>query len=458
MKQTARTVAFQTLKRVYEDDAYTNVTLQHALSTSQLAPRDKGLCTELVYGTVRRQLTLDVLLEPHVKRRLQALDVAVLTLLRMSVYQLAYLTRVPAYAVIDEAVNLAKVVARRASGFVNGVLRSYLRDQLTLDERLYRWQTKTHPDECQNLSIRHSYPGWMVQRLLSTYGSARTEAILAAGNEPLPLTLRVNPLRMNPADAAAALEAVIGQDAVEPGQLSPQALRTKAAVDVEKLPLYSSGALTLQDEGAMLIAPLLQAKPGMRILDMCAAPGGKTTHIAELQQDQGEIDAYDVYLQKVRNIQAACQRLGLQSVSARLGDAREIAAEDQLYDAVLVDAPCSGLGVMRRRPDLRYRRKEADIASLVQLQQELLLTACKVVRPGGVVVYATCTLLPEENQQVVQYVLQQLQGKVTLDDIKHELPPMLHTEIDKGLLLTPERFGTDGFYMARLRKQQEVTS
>jgi 16S rRNA (cytosine967-C5)-methyltransferase len=203
----------------------------------------------------------------------------------------------------------------------------------------------------------------------------------------------------------------------------------------------------------MLIAPLLQAKCGMRILDMCAAPGGKTTHIAELMEDDGSIEAYDVYLQKVRQIQAAAKRLGLQSITARLGDGRMLSTEDG-FDAILVDAPCSGLGVMGRRPDIRHRRNAEDITDLAKLQKELLVSACKAVRPGGIVVYATCTLLPQENQAVVEAALDELNGTMSVEDIREGLPEVLRDAKEmNGLLLTPNRFDTDGFYMTRLRRK-----
>lgn len=454
MTPTARLVAYQTLMRVHEDAAYTNVALQHALNRSKLEVRDKGLATEIVYGTVRRQITLDAVLQPFVKRKLETLDASVLTLLRMSVYQLGYLTRVPSYAVIDEAVELAKRYARPASGFVNGVLRSFQRSGLTMEERIMALTDKLDSSaQAVRLGIRHGYPTWMVSQLLDAYGMERTERILAVGNEPAPLTVRVNRLKSTLADVRAGFTQ-IGHDAVEPGLLSPDALYIHAPLEVDRHRMYRDGLLSVQDEGAMLIAPLLQAAPDMRVLDLCAAPGGKTTHIAELQSDAGQIDAFDVYLQKVRVIQEACTRLGLQSITARLGDGRDAGKRADRYDAVLVDAPCSGLGVMRRRPDVRHRRKQTDIATLNRLQTELLASACQATRSGGVIVYATCTLLPEENDHVVDRVIQESGGTVVLEDISDSLPaPVQSAVVDGRLTLTPDLYNTDGFYMARLRRK-----
>lgn len=461
MKATARSAAFDVLTRIYRDDAYTNLALQHALSTSSLADRDKGLCTEIVYGTVRRQLTIDVLLEPYLKRGLSSLDSGVQTILRMSAYQLAFLERLPAYAIIDEAVELTKRRLRRAAGFVNGVLRSFERagqanaseaTAPTLDARIEDAIRRKKATGLAAIALRTSYPEWMVARLVAAYGEETTVALLDASNRPSPLTVRVNRLRATEVEVREQLLDE-GAEVVESGHLSPSALRVRGGIDIESTAAFKDGLVSVQDEGAMLIAPLLQLTPDMRILDMCAAPGGKTTHIAELQGDVGDIDAYDVYLQKVKNIQQAAKRLQLKSIHARLGDARQPFDGDVLYDAVLLDAPCSGLGVMRRRPDIRHRRKPADVDNLATLQRELLFSACSKVRSGGVIVYSTCTLLPEENEQVVESVLAQMDGQFTVDNQISELPEACIDRHHLGTVLTPDAANTDGFFMTRLRKK-----
>ncbi|GMA58846.1 hypothetical protein GCM10025858_33490 [Alicyclobacillus sacchari] len=444
----ARWTAYHTLVRVAKDQAYVNLALQHALAKRELSDRDKALATEIAYGTVRRQLTIDQLLAPYVRRGLRSMESETLTILRMSVYQLSWLSKLPAYAVTSDAVELAKRVNPRSASFVNAVLRSYLRDGTDWEKRLD--SLREDFDDIAQLSLLHSYPRWMVTRLVATYGRERADAILAAGNRPGVTSVRVNALRASVESVTSALAAQ-GIVDIERGSLYDGALRIMGAIDVERLDLYRDGLLTVQDEGAMLIAPLLRPEPGMRILDMCAAPGGKTTQIAELMRDTGVIDAYDVYMAKVQTIADACSRLHIASVRARLGDGRDVLG-DPPYDAVLVDAPCSGLGVMRRRPDIRQRRTEADVAALTALQADLLRHACRIVKPGGYVVYATCTLLPEENEQVVLRVIDELEGAVSLDDIAGDLPASLADRVTVGLTLTPEMFATDGFYMARLRR------
>lgn len=451
MISPARRVAFDTLRRVAVEHAYTNVALQNALARTDLSPRDKSLVTEIVYGTVRRQITLDALVQPFVSRNLAKVDPAVLAILRMSVYQLCYLAKVPAYAVISEAVELAKAKAPKAASFVNGVLRSFTRSKATVDQRIDTLIGRQDPHSAASLSLRYGYPTWLVERLLDVYGEERTTRILDVGNQPGATTVRVNRLRSSLDEAIASLREA-GIDDVQPGVLSPDALRIHAAVDLESLPAYQQGHLTIQDEGAMLIAPLLRVQPGMRVLDMCAAPGGKTTHIAELMGDSGLIDAYDVYLQKVRMLQDISRRLQLTSIHPRLGDGREIGVGDEElepYDAVLVDAPCSGLGVLRRRPDIRHRRKPEDVEALAILQQALLERACELTKSGGVIVYATCTILPEENDAVVRRVLQSQGGRVELDDLSSDLPKGIR-QGEVGVTLTPELYDTDGFYILSL--------
>lgn len=447
----ARLVSFETLMRVAVEKSYTNVALQNALRKSSLSERDKALVTEIVYGTVRRQITLDALIQPYVNRSLPQVDAYVLTILRMSVYQLSYLTKVPAYAVINEAVDLAKRFAPKASSFVNGVLRSFTRAKSDIEDRVDAAVQASHGGSAAKLSLRYGYPKWLVERLTVAYGTVRAERVLEMGNRAAPTTVRVNRLKSSVEDVIASLRES-GIEAVERGCLSPDALRVHEAIDVESLPAYQRGEITLQDEGAMLIAPLLRAKSGMRVLDMCAAPGGKTTHIAELMADEGIVDAFDVYLQKVRMLQDISRRLDLTCIHPRLGDGRDLDVNGEHYDAVLVDAPCSGLGVMRRRPDIRHRRKPEDIKALSVLQQGLLERACLVTKPGGIIVYATCTLLPQENEAVVDAVLSKFRGMLELDDISDDLPNGIR-QTGLGVTLTPEQHNTDGFYMVRLMKK-----
>ncbi|AEJ43192.1 sun protein [Alicyclobacillus acidocaldarius subsp. acidocaldarius Tc-4-1] len=442
--------AYQALIRVERDGAYLNVALQEALAGAGVDERDRALATEIAYGTLRRQITLDRLLSPLVRRPLAKLDPEVRVILRMSAYQMTWLDRVPAYAAANDAVELAKRHRPQASGFVNAVLRQYA-------ERAQEWESLLKKalagaKDVERWSVMYSVPAWIVERLVADHGADRVLAALASMNEPAPMSLRANRLRESREETVARL-AQEGAMAV-PAALAEDGLRVRGQVDVTRLRAYQDGYVTLQDEGAMLVAPLLRSEPGMRVVDLCAAPGGKTTHLAELMGDRGEIDAYDVTVAKVRAVRQQAERLGLRSIHPRLGDGRQVEPEEP-YDAALVDAPCTGLGVMRRRPDLRYRRRPEDVAQLAKLQQSLLRRACAIVRSGGCVVYSTCTLLNEENESVVREVASDPAVGVRIEDIGGDLAPALATRVGErtaGFLLWPDWHETDGFFMARLRR------
>jgi len=442
--------AYQALIRVERDGAFLNAALQEALAGAGVDERDRALATEIAYGTLRRQITLDRLLSPLVRRPMSKLDPEVRVILRMGAYQMTWLNRVPAYAAANDAVELAKRHRPQAAALVNAVLRRYA-------ERAQDWEDLLNKavagaKDVERWSVMYSVPAWIVERLVADHGADRVLAALASMNEPAPMSLRANRLRGSREEAIARLGA---ESAVaRPAALAEDGLRVQGQVDVTRLQAYRDGYVTIQDEGAMLVAPLLRPEPGMRVVDLCAAPGGKTTHLAELMGDRGEIDAYDVTVAKVRAIRQQAERLGLQSVRPRLGDGRQVTPEG-LYDAALVDAPCTGLGVMRRRPDLRYRRRPEDVAQLAQLQRALLRRACAIVRSGGCVVYSTCTLLKEENESVVRDVASDPSVGVRIEDIGGDLAPTLAVSVGErspGFLLWPDWHETDGFFMARLRR------
>jgi len=452
--KTARTVAFQVLTEVYQKRAYTNLALKNALRHSELPTRDKALCTEIVYGTVQRERTLDVWLQALSSRPLRELDIRILTILRMTLYQLAFLDKIPAYAALNEAVNLAKSSLPKASGFVNGVLRSYLRQNQTLESRLEQLRSQAL-NTADAMGMVYSFPTWLVEALIVQFGEARAEQILAASNRRSELSLRVNPLQ---SDLMRVQAAILAETSV-PGTPSPVSdcgVRAPRGLDVEAFLPYQEGAVSVQDDGAMLIVPLLRPQTHQRVLDMCAAPGTKTMQIAELQGDLGQVDACDVHVHKIKTIREAAARLHISSVQARLADARFLADDPALhgtYDAVLLDAPCSGFGVLRHRPDIRWRRGPEDVVRLQELQKALLVAAGRLVRRGGYIVYSTCTILAAENEILVQSVIDESEGQLQWDNMCEDLPESVHKYVAQdghGLTLTPELFNTDGFYMARL--------
>lgn len=451
---TARSVALAVLTRVESGNAYANILLAEQLANSPLDARDRGLCTELVYGTLQQMRLLDAWLQTCLQRSLQSLDSNVRWILRMTAYQLLHLDRIPDYAAIHAAVEMCKILAPRASGFVNGVLRNLMRrgsPRQQLDRLL---QNVTDPIERQALSL--SLPTWIYAGLSQRYGAEAATRMLEAQNHPVPLSVRVNLLRTNREELLQRLHHQLGEGAAESSPLCEEAVHLRLSQDVRSLDVYGDGWMTLQDEGAMLVVEAVDPQAGERVLDMCAAPGGKTTHMAERMGNQGWIDALDVHLHKVRSIKEAASRLGIDIIHPRLLDARKASNQaplQEVYDAVLLDAPCSGFGVLRHRPDIRWRRSPADIESLKVLQQELLWNAARFVRPGGRIVYSTCTLWAEENELLVErFLLEHKEFQVVAVPRLERLLAGRHlTQL--GYLLSPEWYATDGFYMVRLEKQ-----
>lgn len=424
------------LARVAATDAYLNVVLDSALDELQPSDtRDSALATELCYGTTRRLLTLDSVLASFSDRRLETLEDRVLAALRIGVYQL-FFTRVPRHAAVADSVEALKQLGlERAAGFVNAVLR-----KAAALERL----PEPSGDEAHRLALAHSHPHWLVTRWLAHFGPERAAAMLAADNQPAPLVLRTNTTRTNRDELLAHLvEAGVTARATT---LSPLGIAVEGAGRVEELLGYAEGLWQVQDEAAQLVTVFAQVPPGARVLDTCAAPGGKACHLAQTTS----VVALDVHANKLPKIAAEASRLGLTGkVELDSWDAsRPLPAHLGDFDVVYVDAPCSGLGTLRRHPELRYRRKESDIAPLAALQRSILENAQRLVRPGGLLVYAVCTTEPSEGVDQVELFLR------SHPDFTAEPPtglPALPTW--QGYLRTlPGPEGFDGFFAARLRR------
>jgi 16S rRNA (cytosine967-C5)-methyltransferase len=451
MDSTARAVALRVLLDARPGHDFAWERLDEALRHTPLGPADRRLATELVYGTLRRRGSLDALLHALVDRPRQRIPPAAWELLRLGAYQLAYLTHVPPHAAIYETVELSKAWLRgRAPGFINGVLRNLGRlltaesapgpaaDALPLVGGAYRRLARPAlPDPIlrpgEYLAAGHSLPRWLADRWLARYGWDEAVRLGFWFAEPAPLWLRVNPLRTT-RDALRAALAEAGYHA-EPGE-HPQSLRLAEHAPIRSLPGYAEGWFTVQDASAMAAASALAPEPGMTVLDLCAAPGGKTTHLAELMHDTGRIVACDVDERRLQTVGELCARLGVSIVETRLLASGAESAPAEPFDAALVDVPCSNTGVLGRRPEVRWRLTPADLRHLVALQTELLRTACGQVRPGGAVLYSTCSVEPEENGGVVRAALAELPGWALEAEQEHR----------PGL-------PADGGYWARLRRE-----
>ncbi len=436
----ARYEALRILVRVETDRAFADITLEHALDRAALEARDAALCTEIVYGTLRWQRHLDWRLAPHLHRPMARLDPWVRALLRLTAYQILFLDRVPRWAAVDEAVSLAKLKSRTPgpAEFVKAVLRALTRAP---------GPPPLPSAPVEAVGVRWSFPDWIAERWIARYGRAETEALMAALNERPPLTLRANRLRITREAHAARLRE---EDlAPQPTALAPDGLGLDKGI-VSRLTAFTEGWCTVQDEASMLVALLLDPRPGDVVADACAAPGTKTTQLAELMGNRGRIVALDASAGRLKLLDRAAARLGVTIVESHAGGVAALAPRwNGRCDRVLVDAPCSNLGVLRRNPEVKWRRTEDDLRRLQQKQRTILASAAAMARPGGVLVYATCSAEPEENEDVVLPFL------AAHPDWAIDAPAEFPVAPDAGgvVRLFPHRHGTDAFTAVRLRRR-----
>ena len=447
---SGRDAAFRALLAAETGPIYVDQALARVLHRAGLPARERALATELAYGVARRQGTLDWGLARFSRRAPERLDPPVRVALRLGAYQLWYLDRIPAHAAVDESVRLVRRHGPAyAAGYVNAVLRAAGRRGFP-----HAAVPPRERDLAGHLALVHAHPPWLVERWLARLGPEETERLLEANNRVPPLSARVNRLRAEPQALAAALAA--RGVAVEPGRFLPEALRLGHGVQPAELAAFREGALTWQDESSMLAVHVLDPRPGELVVDVAAAPGGKATHIAERMGDRGRVVACDIDRRRLSKVGEAARRLGLGCIEPLALDGRKLPERlGGRADRVLADVPCTGLGVIARRPDLRWRKAPADVEALARLQRELLRAAAACLKPGGVLVYSTCTTEPEENQQVVEGFLAEAGAAFVADDLRPWLPASLRDEpgTDRGWIqLWPHRHGVDGFFIARLRR------
>ncbi|MDY3562026.1 hypothetical protein R5W23_003457 [Gemmata sp. JC673] len=463
MSITARQVAADVLNRSRSRDGFAAELVDDAVNAANLSPQDRRFVTQLVFGVIRRGGTLDALLKPFIHLPTHAVQDRVWDLLRLGAFQLTFLTHVPKHAAVHETVELAEHVgAPKAKGFVNGVLRRIA--ELTTDEFTdapgaaavpfalvesapthleraggrgsYRRLTKpVLPDPVTDpapyFAAAFSFPQWLANRWLKRYGADECVRLGFWFNAAPPLWVRVNKLRASRESyriqlAAQTIEAEAGEH--------PQSLRFPQHHSIRDLPGYAEGDFAVQDHSSMLVASALGVQPGMRVLDACAAPGGKTTHLMELMDGRGHVTACDIDPKRLETVAALAQRMRLTGIeTVLLKDNEEFPAGP--FDAALVDVPCSNTGVIGRRPEVRWRLKPNEFEYLIRLQTRLLILAADRVKPGGAVVYSTCSIEPDENEGVVKAVLRGMRG-LTLEAEHHSVPGR----------------PSDGGYWARLRK------
>ena len=425
-----RKTAYLALMDVESRKAYSNLAINHQIALNK--PGSPAFVRELVYGVLENKLTLDYYIDQLLNEGIESLRQQELNIIRMGIYQLSRMDSVPEYAAVNESVVLAKRYTKGMAGLVNGVLREYLskKIQLRLPDRA--------DGEVEYLSIKYSYAPWIVQLWLENYSADFVEALLKAGNVTPPMTVRLNWLKVMKQDLIKKLEEQ--HFSVEEGRLCQNALIVKGSrlLDTE---MYKLGMFTPQDESSMLGAEKLDPKHGELVMDVCAAPGGKTTAIAERMNNTGRIIASDIYRRKLDLIDKEAKRLGITNIETRSWDATRVDSS-MLHkaDRVLVDAPCSGLGVVRRKPEIKYKPMTEEMELLPKKQLAILSASSSYVKPGGRLVYSTCTVNPNENERVTELFLKRNPS---------------FSKIERTLLL-PNINGTDGFFICVMEKSTSL--
>jgi 16S rRNA (cytosine967-C5)-methyltransferase len=443
--KNVREVALEALLAIEKNQAYSNLLLNKMIEKYQLSSKDVGLLTEMVYGTIQRRDTLDYYLRPFLKKA-NKLEVWVKVLLRLSLYQMLYLDRVPDRAAIYEAVEIAKRRGHKGiASMVNGVLRAIQREGVPSLEEI--------ADRVERLAVETSHPLWLVRRWVEQFGFEEARKMCETNLLPPEQTARINISRITVNEAIDRLR----EEGIEVtcGNVVPEAVKSKKG-NLAHTTTYKEGYLTIQDESSMLVAKALGVKENERVLDSCAAPGGKSTHIAELMYNTGQVISLDIHDHKIKLIQEQAERLKLHNIDAQVLDSRKVMERfaEETFDKILVDAPCSGFGVLRRKPDIKYAKKENDIFELSKVQRDILEAVAPLLKKGGTLVYSTCTIDEEENEKIIEEFLRR-HPEFEMDETMGErLPEKVKPYVKNGQLqILPHYFGTDGFFIAALRKK-----
>jgi len=443
-RSSPRNIAVKILTRVERTDSYLDKLLDIELKSSDLSDVDKSLLNELANGVLRHQTKLDWVLRGFYQGEYGKVVPQVRNVLRVALYQILFLDKIPHHAAVNEAVEFIKRFrGKKSADMVNAVLRNIIRN---LDSIRYPTQGD---DPLQYLTVNYSHPAWMVKRWVERYGFYETEALLQANNQRPATTLRINRLKIEQDEFFSLLENLKINFTPCSASGIGNFVKVEGLAGLYNLESFKKGFFSIQDESAGLACVLLAPQPNERVIDLCAAPGGKTTFIAEMMNNSGEIIAVDKYEGKLRLVQASCERLGIQNVRTVVGDALHFQTEPA--DKVLLDAPCSGLGVLAKKPDVKWKREREDISKLAKLQLELLENAAKLVKSRGVLVYSTCTIEPEENSQVIKTFLEK-HPEFMLDDAKKFVPEAVTNH--EGCIETyPHRQQMDGSFAARLMRR-----
>ncbi len=422
-----RELAYEIINNVINEGGYSNISINKVLRKHNLENKDRGFLTELVYGTIENKLYLDYVIQKYSKQKLKDISKEILIILEMGIYQIRDMDSVTEFAAVDESVKLCKRVYPRGSGFVNAVLRNILRDKNAFDIDI--------KDPIEKLSIEYSISKDITKLIVSQYGLDEAEDIFYGFSQKPQLYIRTNRLKTTREELMSLLK----QEGVEvePVLENKDAIVVKNLKNIENNPQHKAGYFTVQDISSMRCVNELAPIEGEKILDICACPGGKTTYMAELMNNAGCIDAKDISQNKLELVEMTCKRLGIKIVNTEASDAGLYnKALESKYDRVLADVPCSGLGIIRRKPEIRYKTIK-DIATLYDIQKRIIENAAKYVKPDGILIYSTCTINKEENEKITEWFLENNKN---------------YKKVQEDILMLPSETENDGFYICKMQR------
>lgn len=435
----AREIAYKVLLDIEKNKNYSNMAINKHFKDVELSNQDRGLATEIIYGVIENKYYIDYMIDKLSKVKTNKMEIYVKTLLRMGIYQIMFLNSISDYAAVNETVNLAKKKNSKVSGFINGILRNVIRQKETIGAIKVK-------DDIDYLAIKYSYDKWMIRNWMIHFGREFTEELLEANSQRPSIYLRTNTLKITRDELIEKLE----KQNIKASKVSvvDEAIKVENLKDIENNSIYKEGLFTVQDISSMLVGKVMNPEENSLVLDVCSAPGGKTTHMATLMNNTGQVVSRDIYEHKLKLIKASCKRLNLTNVNVEEYDAMKI-DKDSIgkFDYVLADVPCSGLGIIRRKPEIKYKEKE-EFRDLPPIQNKILENASKYVKKGGTLIYSTCTIQDSENIDVINEFLQKNKN--------FELAPINEVKVDldnqeKGYMkIYPNIHEMDGFFISKL--------
>jgi len=435
-----RELAVKILDRVLNEGAYSNIILSKELNESELNDKDKSLLTEIVYGVLRRRKTLDIIISNFVKD-IKLMNKDTLNILRVAIYQMNFLDKIPSYAACNEAVEEAKQISEGDSKLVNGILRNFTKNPDDIE---------VPGNKIDEYAYKFSFEPWMIRLLIKQYGEPISKKIMSGLNAIPQVSVRVNEIKADYDEAFEELEAL--EYEVEEGAVCPEAISIKGGKSIENNPLFNEGKITVQDESAMIIAPLLELEEGMTVIDLCSAPGGKTTHIAEILQNTGKVLAFDLHESKLGLIRENCERLGLTNVEVNTNDATKLNPElIGCSDRILLDVPCSGIGIIRKKPEIKWNKTRNDLKNVIPVQRDIMENAWMYLKNGGIMIYSTCTLNKEENEENIEWFVSKHKDCSVKKIFVGKQDNLVYNR--NGSLTIMPNESMDGFFVAKLEKR-----